>query len=115
MAENIAQHKLFHGGFESLEAYFGRVRQDPSIYDGEKVRAMIEEFGAVFVNHLHQEIETLERSKLVAIWPDEEELKKLWETMMAWIIKSASKLTTMPWVCCGVLQRRGLIVGAWSS
>ena len=111
MAENLAQHKLFHDGFEGLETYFSKVCKDPSIYDGTKVRAMIEEFGTVFAQHLHAEIGTLERSKLVAIWPEEAEFKTLWEEMMDWIIKSASKLTTMPWV--PFLGRIRGLMGRW--
>jgi hypothetical protein len=98
MTQNIEQHKLFHDGFESMETYFGQVRKNPSVYDGKKVREIIEGFGTVFCNHLQEEIETLERSKLVAIFPVEAEFKKVLKEQMDWVIGTSSKLTTMPWV-----------------
>jgi hypothetical protein len=82
MIQNLEQHKLFHDGFEEVESYFGKVQKDPSLYDGNKVRAMIEKFGAVFTNHLTEEIGTLERSNLGAIFPDVNELKKIWKEQM---------------------------------
>ena len=99
MQQNIEQHKQFHDGFEALDTYFGKIRKDPSIYDGVKVRTMIEQFGGVFVHHLQEEIGTLERSKLVAIFPNEDELKKVSEDMTNYNIKHANKFTSFPWVC----------------
>jgi len=99
MQANIEQHKQFHDGFDALDTYFRNVRKDPSSYDGIMVRTMIDQFGGVFVQHLHEEIGTLERSKLVAIFPNEGELKKIAEDMTNYNIKHASKLTSFPWVC----------------
>ena len=98
MSQNLEQHQLFHDGFQSMETYFGHVQKDPSVYDAKKVRQIIESFGVVFCNHLREEIETLERSKLVAIFPDEADFKKVWKAQMDWVIGTSSKLTTMPWV-----------------
>ena len=98
MQQNIDQHALFHTGFETMDAYFTSVQRDPSIYNGQKVRDMIETFGQVFVSHLTQEIDSLEKSKLLEIFPTDGELKKVWEAMMNWAIGSSSKLTTLPWV-----------------
>ena len=98
MTQNLEQHKLFHEGFETMEAYFRQVQKTPSVYDGTKVREIIESFGTVFSNHLREEIGTLERSKLVAIFPVEAEFKKVWKEQMDWVISTSSKLTTMPWV-----------------
>lgn len=98
MTQNLEQHELFREGFETMETYFGQVQKDPSVYDGTKVREMIESFGIVFCKHLTEEIGTLERSKLVAIFPVEAEFKKVWKEQMDWVIGTSSKLTTMPWV-----------------
>ena len=98
MSENLAQHQLFHSGFEAMDTYFTSIQKDPSKYSGEKVRAIIESFGQVFLSHLTQEIETLERERLVEIFPVEKEFRKVWGDMMAWAIGNSSKLTTMPWV-----------------
>jgi|SRR5579859_6795352 len=98
MSQNLAQHQLFHSGFEAMDTYFTSVQKDPSLYSGEKVREIIESFGEVFVSHLTQEIGTLEREKLVEIFPLEKDFRKVWGDMMAWAIGKSSKLTTMPWV-----------------
>lgn len=98
MQQNLDQHKLFHDGFETMETYFTTVQRDPSLYNGQKVRDIIETFGEVFVSHLTQEIGTLERSNLVEIFPVEADFRKTWDAMMKWAIGSSSKLTTMPWV-----------------
>ena len=98
MTQNIEQHHLFHEGFETMETYFNEVQKDPSAYDGKRVREIIESFGIVFCNHLKEEIGTLEKSKLVAIFPEEADFKKVWKEQMDWVIGTSSKLTTMPWV-----------------
>ena len=98
MTQNLEQHHLFQEGFETMETYFGQVQKDPSVYDGKKVREIIESFGTVFSNHLREEIGTLERSKLIAIFPVEADFKKVWKAQMDWVIGTSSKLTTMPWV-----------------
>jgi hypothetical protein len=98
MTQNIEQHKLFHDGFEEMETYFGKVQKNPSLYDGNKVRGIIEKFGAVFTNHLTEEITTLERSNLIAIFPDINDLKKIWVEQIDWVISTSNKLTLMPWV-----------------
>ena len=98
MVINVEEHRLFHDGFETMESYFQQVQKDPSLYDGTKVRALLDAFGQVFCAHLNGEIETLERPKLVAIFPNEKEFLKVWTDMMDWIISTSSKLTTLPWV-----------------
>lgn len=100
MMQNLEQHQLFHDGLDAMDTYFSQVKKDTFVYDGKRVRELIEKFGGVFCNHLHEEIGTLERSKLVAIFPDVEEFKKLWKVEMDWVIGTSSKLTTMPWVFC---------------
>lgn len=98
MAENTEQHHQLQGGFESMDTYFAQVKKDPSIYDGKKVREMIDSFGAVFYNHLYEEVDRLERSILVAIFPVETELQKIYKEQVEWVIKTSNKLILMPWV-----------------
>lgn len=98
MVINVEQHCMFHDGFEAMESYFQQVQKTPSLYDGKKVLAMLDKFGQVFCAHLNDEIETLERSKLVAIFPNQKEFLKVWTDMMDWTISTSSKLTTLPWV-----------------
>jgi len=98
MVGNVEQHKAFAEGFDAMETYFGQVQKNPSLYDGEKVVDMIDRFGKVFCKHLEEEIGTLERSKLVEIFPIEADFLKVWTEMMDWIISTAHSLTHLPWV-----------------
>lgn len=98
MNENVEQHKMFADGLHTMEEYFTNVKKDPSVYDGNKVTAMIEQFGGVFCLHLREEIDTLEPAKLEVIFPDVKVLMDAHFTMMKWNIASSNKLTTFPWV-----------------
>jgi light-regulated signal transduction histidine kinase (bacteriophytochrome) len=98
MQVNLEQHEAFHNGFEAMETYFTKVQKDPSVHDGQKIRNMIEEFGAVFQKHLEDEIATLEKSKLQTIFPDEADMKKVSDDLTQYAIKHGSKLTSFPWV-----------------
>jgi hypothetical protein len=98
MRVNLEQHASFHGGLEALDTYFTEVQKNPSLYDGQKSRNMIEKFGAGFQKHLEDEIATLEKSKLMAIFPDVADLKKVSHELTQYAIANASKLTSFPWV-----------------
>lgn len=92
------QHHDFHDGFEAMETYFRSVQKDASLYDGNKTRELIEKFGDVFVKHLVEEIEYIAPENMAKIFDNVEEFKKGHEKMMKWLVSTASKLTTMPWV-----------------
>ena len=98
MTGNLEQHHMFMEGFTTMESYFTQVKKDPSIYDAKRVTGMIENFGNVFTRHLREEISTLEPSRMREIFPVQQELKETLDKMVEWIVSTASKLTTMPWV-----------------
>ena len=99
MTQNEEQHKLFMPGCTAMETYFKQVLQTPEIYDGKKVKKMVETFGPVFTAHLTQEIDTLTPQNLATIFPEEKDLEKNFKEMLDWIVSTSSKTTTMPWVC----------------
>jgi hypothetical protein len=99
MVQNVEQHHMFMEGFHTMEEYFTHVQKDPSVYDGDKIQAMIEKFGAVFCLHLTEEIETLEPNKMRIIFPVEEDLRKVHTEMVDWVVGTCNKLTSLPWVC----------------
>jgi hypothetical protein len=115
MTQNEEQHHMFEEGLEAMEKYFGDVQKNPSVYDGNKVIELIETFGDIFCNHLREEIKTLERSKLMTIFPDVEDLKKLWKEMMDWIIKTSKPFTSMPWVAVHLATKIANAIGHESS
>jgi hypothetical protein len=81
-----------------MEEYFTLIQNDPSVYDGEKIQGMIEDFGDVFCRHLTEEIDTLEPNKMRIIFPVEDDFRQVQTEMMDWVIGTCNKLTTMPWV-----------------
>jgi|SRR5277367_4309414 len=98
MAKNLEQHYAFHAGFEALEAYFSQVQKDPSVYDREKAVAMLDEFGCTFVDHLNDEIRTLEPEKMRKIFADPMEAKEIDTRMVKWIVDSSNPTTDVPFV-----------------
>ncbi|ERS96218.1 uncharacterized protein SPSK_01902 [Sporothrix schenckii 1099-18] len=59
MATNVAQHHEFHDGLEKYTAYVHAVAAGKEPYDGNALRAIIDAFGGVFIQHLTEEITTL--------------------------------------------------------
>jgi hypothetical protein len=86
MKENLEQHHAFQAGFDAFRKYSNEIQQDPSIYDGSKIIEILTQFGDIFTQHLHDEIETLEPEKLNAIWGDPQEFKQTQEEMIKWAI-----------------------------
>ncbi|KAJ3549664.1 hypothetical protein NM208_g389 [Fusarium decemcellulare] len=57
MERNIQQHQAFTPGFNLFHEYARSCL--PADYDGQKIKNLIEAFGKVLTQHLHDEIETL--------------------------------------------------------
>jgi len=106
MTSNMDQHRAFHPGLEALDTFAQHAQTDPSTYEGEKLRTIVEQFGSSFVQHLHDEIPTLEKSKLKVIFT-EEDFRRVWGTMINWTIKTNPKLTGLPWVWAPLAPRGG--------
>jgi Hemerythrin HHE cation binding domain len=99
MEENVEQHHTFMEGFETMDKYFNAVRKNPSIYDGKQVQSIIEKFGDVFCKHLTEEIDTIKPAKIRELFPEEQDFKDVVNEFTKYIVNTANKLTTMPWVC----------------
>jgi hemerythrin-like domain-containing protein len=59
MDGNIDEHKEFHHGLEVYTAYLGKVKAGEEEFDGNKLKAMIDEFMPTLRTHLDHEIDTL--------------------------------------------------------
>ncbi|KAL7910469.1 hypothetical protein GGI35DRAFT_448900 [Trichoderma velutinum] len=57
MERNIAQHHAFESGLVELEAWLNNCK--PESYDGKELRALIDGFGKILIQHLTEEIQTL--------------------------------------------------------
>ena len=73
MDRNVDQHKLFGSGLMAFDDYVKAVRAGDAQFDGMKVRAIIDSFVEVFIQHLAEEISTfldLEQFAEKIDWPD---------------------------------------------
>ena len=71
---------------ETIEKYFTHIRTNISSYDGDEVIQLIDTFGPVLINHLTDEIETLEPKKMKEIFDDPMEAKQIIIKMIKWIV-----------------------------
>ena len=74
MERNIQQHHAFDAGAEKFKEYTHSVT--PETYEGEKLKAIVDEFGPALTAHLSDEIQTLLRldkyggEKLAKVWQE---------------------------------------------
>ncbi|KAK3367904.1 hypothetical protein B0H63DRAFT_489974 [Podospora didyma] len=59
MDGNVEQHRVFQAGLKGLEEYTAAVLAGKEEYSGEKIKNLVDGFGAVLVQHLTDEIPTL--------------------------------------------------------
>ena len=60
MSPNVEQHHAFGPGLHEFEDYVKGLKEGKVVYDGAKVRAIIDGFGEVLATHLTEEITFLE-------------------------------------------------------
>jgi hemerythrin-like domain-containing protein len=56
MVESQREHEAFHAGLDRFAAYLTDLTGRESAFEGAKLLEIIDEFAAVFVRHLHNEI-----------------------------------------------------------
>nr|GAT56030.1 predicted protein [Mycena chlorophos] len=95
MEHNKEQHQAFLGGLEEVDEYMKVVQAGSEVYRGEKVVEMLDRFADELVLHLHEEIDTLEASKMRAAIP-EKDLLDLNARVMKHIRSEASLTTKFP-------------------
>lgn len=59
MDTNVAQHRAFHAGVDALQAYAGAVLAGTETYDGRRIVALVDSFGAALTQHLADEIPSI--------------------------------------------------------
>ncbi|KAG6816079.1 hypothetical protein H0H87_008810 [Tephrocybe sp. NHM501043] len=95
MEGNIEQHHTFQTGLEDLEAYIKDVLAGTKKYDGKLVVTKLDGFADALVQHLHEEIPTIESSKMRAAFT-EQDLKDLDAALGKRILKEVSLTTVLP-------------------
>lgn len=57
---NVEQHHAFGPGFKAFDDYVSGVREGKEKYDGAKIRALIDAFAPILLQHLAEEVPTME-------------------------------------------------------
>ncbi|KAK0705786.1 hypothetical protein B0T21DRAFT_377584 [Apiosordaria backusii] len=94
METNVHQHGVFKKGLHELDDYVTAVLADKQEYDGKKVVGMIDAFGGSLVEHLRDEIPTLQR--LRELDGEDEKMAGLIEKIMNEEGESSMKALGMP-------------------
>ncbi|KAG6836899.1 hypothetical protein H0H93_001486 [Arthromyces matolae] len=95
MRNNIEEHLDFQEGLKDLQDYIQEVQDGKAVYNGELVIKKLDSFTDKLVKHLHDEIPTIESSRLrEAI--TEKEMKDLEGLLGREILKRVSLTTTVP-------------------
>ena len=53
---NIDQHQAFNEKMAALEEYLDKLQKKEESFNGEKIRELVDSFGDLLVEHLHQEV-----------------------------------------------------------
>ncbi|KAJ7285152.1 hypothetical protein C8J57DRAFT_1290571 [Mycena rebaudengoi] len=95
MDHNVDQHHGFMAGLEDLEKYFNEVHAGTATYSGPKVIEKLDSFSELLVQHLRDEIPTLESSKMRAAFT-KKELQDLEAELGKRILAEVSLVTSLP-------------------
>jgi hemerythrin-like domain-containing protein len=87
MTPNIEQHIAFHDAFDTWGKMCYSIT--PEQYDGREWRRMINEFSPAMMQHLHEEIETLE--ELIQYDPEMTILEPIWEKLHKQAVSETNK------------------------
>ncbi|KAJ6531963.1 hypothetical protein B0H19DRAFT_1189353 [Mycena capillaripes] len=95
MDHNVEQHHAFMDGLSDLEEYLKGVQASTATYSGQTIIEKLNSFTDVLVEHLRDEIPTLESSKMRAAFT-EKDLHDLETALGKRIMKEVSLVTTLP-------------------
>ncbi|KAK2464031.1 hypothetical protein APHAL10511_003975 [Amanita phalloides] len=92
---NIEQHEMFIPQLNELENYLKEVQDGKAKYDGKLIFDKIESFGDIMVDHLRNEIATLEPERLRANFT-EKELKQMDTDLTNMILSALDHYKNLP-------------------
>ncbi|KAJ7104008.1 hypothetical protein B0H15DRAFT_808066 [Mycena belliarum] len=95
MDANVEQHHAFMDGLTDLETYLTAVQAGTAEYSGESVVTKLDGFADVLIEHLRDEIPTLEASRMRAAF-SKKDLQDLEAALGKRIMKEVSLVTTLP-------------------
>ncbi|KAJ7707540.1 hemerythrin HHE cation binding domain-containing protein [Mycena rosella] len=95
MDNNVEQHHAFMGGLTDLETYIKAVQDGTATYSGATVIQKLDSFTDALVEHLRDEIPTLESSRMRAAFT-KKDLQDLEAAVGKRVLKEVSLVTTLP-------------------
>ncbi|KAJ6513073.1 hypothetical protein C8R45DRAFT_1206985 [Mycena sanguinolenta] len=95
MDRNIEQHEAFMGGLTDFKEYVSEVNTGATVYNGATVLQKLDSFADDLILHLHEEIATLESSRLRAAMT-KEDLKAVEATKTKVLMKETSLFAGLP-------------------
>ncbi|GLB40033.1 putative hemerythrin HHE cation binding domain [Lyophyllum shimeji] len=95
MEHNVQDHHAFKAGLEDLETYIQDIRAGRATYDGKLVTEKLDAFADGLVQHLNDELPTLESSKLRAKF-SKKDLEGLAASLEKRIMKEVSLTESLP-------------------
>ncbi|KAF7327212.1 Hemerythrin domain-containing protein [Mycena kentingensis (nom. inval.)] len=95
MEGNVEQHHAFMAGLTDLEEYLKSVKEGAAAYSGTTLVQKLDSFSDALVEHLHDEIPTLEAEKLRKAFT-EQDFTNLNKDLEKRILAEVSLLTTLP-------------------
>ncbi|KAF8318885.1 hypothetical protein F5887DRAFT_1034339 [Amanita rubescens] len=95
MQVNVEQHELFVPKVEELEKYLKDVQEGKDMYDGQRIIDAIESFGDIMVQHLTDELETLNVDRIRAHFT-EKELKQMESDFMKIVLAELDFYKNLP-------------------
>ncbi|KAJ7455305.1 hypothetical protein B0H11DRAFT_2067585 [Mycena galericulata] len=95
MDHNVEQHHAFMNGLDDLENYLKEVQAGTATYEGAKIIEKLNSFTDLLVEHLRDEIPTLESSKMRAAFT-KKDLEGLEAALGKRIMQEVSLVTTLP-------------------
>ncbi|KAG6872660.1 hypothetical protein C0995_007855 [Termitomyces sp. Mi166 len=95
MEHNFEQHHKFQEGLQDLERYIKKLLDGKAVYDGNLLIEKLDSFADDMVKHLHDELPTIESSKLRAVFTVQD-LKDVEDALRKRVLKEVSLTTVIP-------------------
>ncbi|KNZ73103.1 hypothetical protein J132_01289 [Termitomyces sp. J132] len=95
MGQNLEQHHQFQEGLDDLERYIKKVLGGQAVYDGSLVIKKLDSFADDMVKHLHDELSTIESSRMRAAFT-EKELEDAVHVLKKRVLKDVSLTIVLP-------------------
>ncbi|KAG6877391.1 hypothetical protein C0993_007876 [Termitomyces sp. T159_Od127] len=95
MTQNSEQHHRFQEGIDDLQRYIKEVLDGKTVYEGNLLIQKLDSFAEELVEHLHDELPTIESTKMRAAFTVQD-LMKIKAALGKRVLKEVSLTTVLP-------------------